>query len=310
MLLVNKKEFSPIVLFVYNRKWHTEQTIEALKNNELASESVLYVFSDSAKKEKDKKSVEDVRKIIRNISGFKKVEVIEASQNIGCADSIIQGISHVMERHGKAIIIEDDIVTAPNFLEFMNEALIKYEKNEHICSVSGFVPEIQIPDDYTFPVFLGYRNSSWGWGTWKNMWEDVDWEVPRWSEIEKKKGLWKTLQRGGEDLPYILKLQMENKIDAWDIRFYVTHALKNRFTVFPVNTFVRNIGLDGSGIHCGKTKMSRLNDKFVCKSYLSPLPDNIPFNSRINDNYKTLFKYGFKDILRRKLKDLLVNKNG
>ena len=154
-------ELAPIILFVYNRPKHTETVLNALKKNTLAKDSILYAFSDAAKKEKDFENVNKVRDIINKINGFKEVVITEAETNIGCADSIISGITKVINEHGKAIIVEDDILTAPNFLEFMNEALDKYEKNERIFSVSGYNVPMPIPGNYKKPAFLTYRYSSW-----------------------------------------------------------------------------------------------------------------------------------------------------
>ena len=235
-------DLAPIVFFVYNRPKHTKAVLNALKKNNLAKDSLLYVFSDAAKKEKDFENVNEVRGIINKIDGFKEVIVTEAETNIGCADSIISGITKVINEHGKAIIIEDDILTAPNFLEFMNEALNRYENDERICSISGFVPNEKMAEACKDFVFLAYRNSSWGWGTWKDRWNSVNWDMPEWENIKKDKKLWKKLQLGGEDTPYVLKLQMEGFIDAWDVRFYTSNVLKDKLTLFPTKTFVKNIG--------------------------------------------------------------------
>ena len=297
---------TPIVFFVYNRPKHTEAVLNALKKNTLAKDSLLYVFSDAAKKEKDFENVNKVREIINRIEGFKYVVVTEAETNLGCANSVISGITKVINTHGKAIIIEDDILTAPNFLEFMNEALNRYENDQQIYSISGFVPNEKMARACKDFVFLAYRNSSWGWGTWKDRWNDVDWDMPEWENIKKDKKLWKKLQLGGQDAPYLLKLQMEGFISSWAIRFYADNALKDKLTLFPTKTFVKNIGLDGSGTHCGNVKTS----KSVVSEDLSPVdfsfPEKLDFDSKINELFASNYKYGLKDILRRKIKNWLI----
>ena len=297
---------APIILFVYNRPKHTETVINALKKNTLAANSILYVFSDAAKKEKDFENMNKVREIINKIDGFKEVIITEAETNIGCADSIISGITKVINEHGKAIIVEDDILTAPNFLEFMNEALDKYEKDEQIYSVSGFVPNEKMAEICKDFLFLAYRNSSWGWGTWKDRWNDVDWDMLQWEKIKKDKNLWKKLQRGGEDTPYMLKLQMEGFIDAWDIRFYTDKILKDKYTVFPTKTFVTNIGLDGSGTHCGNVKKSGSTTSTMLQAVDFSFPEKLEFDSGINNLFASNYKYGLKDIIRRKIKNWLI----
>ena len=299
-------DLAPIVFFVYNRPKHTETVLNALTKNTLAKNSTLYVFSDAAKKEKDFENVNKVRKIINRIEGFKQVVVTEAETNLGCANSVISGITKVINEHGKAIIVEDDILTAPNFLEFMNEALDRYENNKRIYSVSGFVPNEKMAESCKDFVFLAYRNSSWGWGTWKDRWNDVDWDMLQWETIKKDRNLWKKLQKGGPDAPYLLKLQMEGFIDSWAIRFYADNALQDKFTVFPTKTFVTNIGLDGSGTHCGNVK----NNKSLFSENLPAVdfsfPGKLDFNNEINNLFASNYKYGLKDIIRRKIKNWLI----
>ena len=298
--------FAPIILFVYNRPKHTETVINALKKNTLAKDSLLYIFSDAAKKEKDFENVNKVREIINNISGFKEVVVTEAETNIGCADSIISGITKVINEHGKAIIVEDDILTAPNFLEFMNKALDKYESDKRIYSVSGFVPNEKMAEICKDFLFLAYRNSSWGWATWIDRWVEVDWDMLQWENIKKDRNLWKKLQKGGEDTPYVLKLQMEGFIDAWDVRFYTDNALKDKYTVFPTKTFVENIGLDGSGTHCGNVKKNIATTLKELPAVDFSFPENLEFDNKINDLFASNYKYGLKDIIRRKIKNWFI----
>ena len=299
-------DLAPIVFFVYNRPKHTETVLNALKKNTLAKDSLLYVFSDAAKKEKDFENVAKVREIINKIDGFKQVVVTEAETNIGCADSIISGITKVINEHGKAIIVEDDILTAPNFLEFMNEALDKYESDKRIYSVSGFVPNEKMASVCKDFVFLAYRNSSWGWGTWKDRWNNVDWDMLQWETIKKDRNLWKKLQKGGQDAPYLLKLQMEGFIDSWAIRFYSDNALKDKYTVFPTKTFVENIGLDGSGTHCGNIKNNKKTPSKIDHKIDFSFPDKLDFDIKINELFASNYKYGLKDMIRRKIKNWLV----
>lgn len=298
-------DLAPIVFFVYNRPKHTETVLNALKKNTLAKDSLLYVFSDAAKKEKDFENVNKVREIVNKIDGFKKVFVTEAKTNIGCADSIISGIAKVINEHGKAIIIEDDILTAPNFLEFMNEALEKYENDKRIFSISGYNVPMQIPGNWETPVFLTYRYSSWGWATWIDRWSEADWDVLGWQEIFTDKTKNKLFRRGGDDLPYILRAQMNGTIDAWDIRWYYSHYAKNRFTVFPAYSFIENIGFDGSGIHCGKAGKAPNKPVIAQNGEKIVLPDALEFDEEMNKLFISRYRYTFKDKLRRFLKELL-----
>ena len=168
---------APIILFVYKRPVHTKQTIEYLKRNSLAIHSDLFIFSEFPKKAEFEDQVEQVRQYIKTIDGFKSITIVERPVFMGLAKSVITGISSVFEKYDKVIVLEDDILTAPFFLEYMNEGLDKYENDNRIFSVTGFIypPNLmKIYKEYDKDVCLLPRASSWGWGTWKNRWEKAD----------------------------------------------------------------------------------------------------------------------------------------
>lgn len=246
---------APIILFVYNRPWHTQQTVEALQKNELATESELYIFADGPKAnatEEQKEKIRQVREYIHKINGFKSTTIQEAEQNIGCADSIIQGISSVFEKYSKLIVVEDDIVTSRFFIRFMNEALDFFENDDRIFSVSGYnySPEVmKIPRYYKKDIYLSCRHGSTGWGTWKNRWNSIDWEVSDFEEFSNNSKLQKAFNCGGSDRSEMLKAQMEGKIDAWDIRLDYSLFKQNKFNLRPVKSLTKHIGSDGSGMH-------------------------------------------------------------
>lgn len=309
--MVTENDFSPIVLFVYSRPWHTLKTIEALKENKLAEESELFIFSDGFKVENDQ-NINKVRDIVKSVKGFKSITVIEREQNIGLANSVIAGVTEIVNKYGKVIVLEDDIFTAPGFLKYMNEALVKYEKDERIFSVSGYNVPMKVPADFDKEVFLSYRYSSWGWATWKDRWHEADWDVRNWEEVFNNRETNKLFRRGGDDLPYIFKAQMNGTLNSWAIRWYYSHFRKNRLTVFPVRSLVENIGFDGTGIHCGKAEDAPNKPVIVDSNLEITLSEKIEFNKEMNDIFVSHFKYGFKDKLRRFIKELIgykVNKS-
>ena len=111
-------KLAPIVIFTYNRPWHTQQTVEALLKNEIhASESDLIIFSDAPKNEAAKKGVEETRSYIRNITGFKSLRIIERDRNFGLANNIIDGVTSIVNEFGRIIVLEDDLLTSPLFFE-------------------------------------------------------------------------------------------------------------------------------------------------------------------------------------------------
>ncbi|MBQ7263142.1 MAG: glycosyltransferase [Synergistaceae bacterium] len=252
-------ELAPIVLFVYARPEHTRRTVEALRANRLASRSRLFVFSDGPKSDRARPAVEDVRRYVRAIDGFASVEIVEQERNIGLADSIIAGVTRVVDDHGRAIVLEDDIVTSPYFLDYMNDGLELYKDDEDVATIQGHIYPLDIdglPQSYFLPSM-----GCWGWGTWARAWRDFEPDGAKLlSEIRSRR-----LSRRfdvGDSYPFtaLLRAQSESDVDSWAIRWYATNFLLDRKGLYPSKSFVKNIGFDGSGEHCGTS--STLVDLF------------------------------------------------
>lgn len=243
---------APIVLFVYNRPEHTQKTLQALKENELASQSELYIFSDGPKDEKNAGKIYEVRKILRTWKergDFLNVYISEAKTNRGLANSVIDGVSQIIGKYGKVIVLEDDIVTDAMFLTYMNQALDYYEKNDRIWSVSGYVMPMKSLKKYSKDVFFFYRGCSWGWGTWKDRWDMNDWDMSVYYDFRKDRQGVKQFERGGKDLPRMMEWQIKGKIDSWAVRWYYWQSKYDMFTVYPRVSLVENTGCDGTGTH-------------------------------------------------------------
>lgn len=243
---------APIVIFVYNRPEHTMKTIETLAENLLAKDSEVYIFSDGPKDESSLLKVESVRRFVDSLrykDYFKSVTIEKSEHNKGLARSVINGVSKILNEYDKVIVLEDDLLTSRDFLVFMNDALEFYKNNPKIWSISGYSPPIKIPSNYKSQVYYSYRASSWGWATWRDRWEKVDWEVSDYDEFMKNKKMQNKFNRGGLDMSDMLKAQMEGKIDSWAIRWCYTQSKLDMYTVYPVKSRVRNIGLDGTGTH-------------------------------------------------------------
>ena len=264
---------APVVLFVYNRPIHTKKTVEALLKNKLASQSIIYIYSDYPKKEEHIKDVKKVREYIHTIKGFKEIHITERKQNYGLAKSIIQGVTEVINKHDKVILIEDDLVTSPMFLTYMNNMLDRYKDEKKIYSITGynFPPKLmKIPKDYEYDIYFSPRAGSWGWATWKDRWDNADWEVKDYNEFLKNKQLQKEFNKGGDDLTDMLIKQMNGDIDSWAIRWCYTHFKNNAYCIYPTKSYVDNIGMDGSGVHCG------LDSKYVVTELNSSSSERYP----------------------------------
>lgn len=241
-----------IVLFVYNRPEHTRQTVEALARNLLAKESELWIFSDAAKDLDSADRVAAVRAYVNSLAArnwFSNVHVLEAEQNRGLAKSVITGVTQVIDMFGSAIVMEDDLVTAPDFLTFMNACLEFYRDNDKIGSISGYSAPVKIPEDYKDSVYIISRSCSYGWATWADRWQQVDWDVSDFKEFKKDIKARNRFDECGSDRYNRLRRQIESNINSWSVRFGYWQFRHGANTVYPVVSRVRNIGTDGSGVH-------------------------------------------------------------
>lgn len=244
---------APIVVFVYNRLDHTKRLIESLSKNTLAKESMLYIFSDAAKKETDKEKIEAVRAYISALGDqnlFKSVSIRCADKNKGLANSVISGVTEVIHQHGKVIVLEDDLVVSPYFLTFMNQCLDKYETEKKVFSVSGFSRDIEYLHDLDIDMYFSCRAQSWSWGTWLDRWDSVDWNVSDYKQFKYNFEDRKRFNAGGNDMSSMLDRQQCRKINSWAIRFCYAQFRQRGCTVQPKVTMVQNGGQDGSGTNC------------------------------------------------------------
>ena len=221
-----KSNLSPICLFTYNRLEESKQTVLALQKNYLASQSNLFIFSDGPKNNDSKIKVNKVREFIKSIKGFKNITIHESKTNKGLANSIIDGVSHIINEHGKVIVLEDDLVTSPNFLNFMNKALNFYCEDDSVFSISGYTMDLKSLKKHNEDFYFGHRSSSWGWGTWKKDWQSIDWKVNNYDSFKNSKKQQRDFNQGGSDMSSMLNSQMNEKIDSWAIRFCFQQFLK------------------------------------------------------------------------------------
>lgn len=299
---------SPIVLFVYNRLDHTKQTVEALQKNELANESELFIYSDAAKNESALEKVNEVRKYIKTIDGFKKITIIEREKNWGLANSIIDGVTKIVNEYGKIIVLEDDLVTSPYFLKFMNDALEVYKDEEKVWHISGWNYPIVI-DDGLDDIFLWRLMNCWGWATWANKWRHYEKNVDKVINEFSTNDIYKFNIDGIEDFWDQILANKECRINTWAIFWYATIFKQNGLCLNPSQTFIENIGHDGSGIHCGESisfssKLS-LNEKI---NFVTSLEENHIALERIKKFYKSQKKSFIVRVIN-KLSRIILRKN-
>jgi len=244
---------APITLFVYNRLEHTKKTVGALRENNLAKESELFVFSDGWKNEESRPKVEEVRDYLKTIDGFKKVEMIEKEKNYGLAESIIAGVTDIVNKFGKVIVLEDDLVTSPYFLEYMNKALDLYQNDAEVVSIHGYTYPIKNTAKLPETFFIKGADC-WGWATWKRGWDLFERDGQKLLRELEEKNLTKEFDFS-DSYPYtnMLRGQIAGKNNSWAIRWYASAFLNNKLTLYPGKSLIKNIGMDESGRHSGKT---------------------------------------------------------
>lgn len=242
-------KFAPILLFVYNRLWHTKQTIGALQKNELACQSDLIIYSDGAKKPDDIAKVKEIRCYSKSVSGFRSIRVVEREKNYGLAENIISGVTEIVNQHGKVIVLEDDLVTSSFFLNYMNAGLELYENDEDVISIHGYMYPVKkrLPE-----TFFIKGADCWGWATWKRGWDLFNCNGQELLEMILSRKKEKEFDFNNS-YPYVqmLKDQIAGKNNSWAVRWYASAFLADKLTLYPSRSLVNNIGFDGSGSHCG-----------------------------------------------------------
>ena len=242
---------APIALFVYNRLDHTEQTVSALKRNLLAEDSDLFIFSDASKNLSSDEKVKAVRTFIKSTTGFKSLTIIERPHNLGLANSIIDGVTNLCNKYGQVIVLEDDLVTSPFFLKYMNDALDFYRDEERVISIHGYIYPVKAKLPETF--FLRGADC-WGWATWKRGWDIFEPNGEKLLEQLKQRKLEKQFNfDGAYEYVRMLKNQILKKNDSWAIRWHASAFLNDSLTLYSGKSLVNNIGNDSSGTHSGST---------------------------------------------------------
>ncbi len=292
------QNIAPIALFVFNRPEHTRRTLKFLQQNLLADESRLYIFSDAAKNSQQQTDVAAVRELIKHTTGFKSVKIIEQKQNLGLANSIIAGVTQLVNNYGKVIVFEDDLISSPYTLQYFNEALKTYENQETVMHISAYM--FPLANATSLPETFFYRAAhSWGWATWLTAWAnfnpDIDNLITQFDKkkindfsIDGKMNFWKQM------------LDFKNgKNNSWAIRWYASIFLKNGLTLNPAKSLIHNIGHDGSGVHSNIEKTYFVN---INKNIIGNFPTIIQENKQAYQLIKTFLSKRKGTIFKRVLK--------
>lgn len=254
---IETMDLAPLLIFVYDRVDKTRALLRSLFDVELIEKTDLYIFSDGAKNEKSAEDVDDIRSYIESLdllSRSRSFTFIKRDQNIGLARSIIGGVTEVIDKYGKVIVIEDDNIVSRDFLKYMNYCLDRYKENKMIGSIGGMSPmsKDDFPTDYKEDVYLLDRTCSFAWGTWSEVWDHIDWEVRDYKYFRKDKKARKQYNRSGNGSSYLLDAYMHGRVNSWAVRFDYSHFKHGQYTLYPRLSKVKNVGYDGSGTHYKK----------------------------------------------------------
>lgn len=284
-------KFAPIALFVYNRLEHTRRTVESVLRNSISSETDVYIFADGPKSP-NATGVSETREYVRSINGFKSVKVFEQEKNLGLVQSTFYGMDMVCRERGKVIMLEDDLVVSPYFLDFMNKGLDLYENESEVISINGYTYPIEVGPEENFPeTFFVKGADCWGFATWKRGWDLLEKDGHRLLREIKDRGLEREFDREGS-FPYTNMLREHNDgvINSWSIRWYASALLKNKLTLYPCQSLVHNIGHDGTGTNCPP---SHDHDSIIYDKPVSiggiPIEENSTFVRKFADFFRKTY---------------------
>ena len=294
-------DYAPIVMFVYNRADHFTQTYEALAKCPEAKNSILYVFSDGAKNAAAVPQVKQVRQAVRvraRRRDFKDLLLTESPENKGLARSIIDGVTAVLNQHGRAIIIEDDNISSPYLLRYFNKALRYFEGDKSVGALSGYTPVIPFPREYGADIFSSYRSCSCCWATWKDRWQNIDWELRNFPAFVANSDNVKKLSMTGNDRLIRLYRQTKGNGSSWSVRFGAHLVANDQKTIYPRYSYVQNIGCDESGTHSRGNDASKLRVDLT-KAIPEPRMDKVVFNEAIQKSLKEHYSGGRLSDMKR-----------
>lgn len=280
---------APIVFFAFRRPLTTLQSLYTLSRCPEAADSTLYVFCDAAKNAQDEANVRRTREVVRAHPWCARVEVIEAAQNLGLAQSVIGGVTRVCQEHGRVIVVEDDLLLARGFLAYMNESLRRYASHERVMSISGhtFAASHSEPRACFLPAA-----TSWGWATWSRAWSEFEYQ-PRGLDHLSAPGVAHRFDLDGSfDYAGLLRAQMSGGVDSWAIRWWWTIFRREGLGLFPCNSLVKNIGASLLATHTVQDSPLLAAETFDLDNQVVQWPAEVRVDSAYFETWKAALRSG------------------
>lgn len=298
-------KLSPVVIFAYKRLLHITQTIEALKKNELSDKSTVFIFSDGPKNIDDEEKVEQVRKYLKTINGFKEIYVIEREKNYGLSNNIVDGVTRIVNEYGKVIVMEDDLLTSPYFLKFMNQGLEIYEGEEKVVSIHGYIYPIEgLPE-----TFFIRGADCWGWATWREKWKIFEPDGKKLLEEIRKRNIAKEINfNNSYNYVGLLEDTISGKVDSWAVKWYISAFLKGLLTLYPGVSYVNHIGSGIDATHASGSDFllhAKLNDK--CSIKKIKVKEDKRARKKIEEFFRKAYKNQKEQTFSQKLKLKLIS---
>lgn len=295
---------APVIVFGYKRFEHLFHVLNSLNMCDLADQTDLYIFLDGPKNDFETKEIHELWSKIENVTmelKFKNISIVKNKKNNGLARSIIRGVTDVINKYNKVIVLEDDSVPNKQFLKYMNFCLDYYENKDFVGHIAAYTIPIKFPSYFEEEVFLSSRGSSYAWGTWKAIWGALDWEIKEYKKFRFSFRKRNIFNKSGNDRSIMLDEQMFGKIDSWAIRFSFNMFTRNLKAVVPRYSLVKNIGHDGTGTHSAfSNKYDVSTDNMLNLDNLK----NASFDKKIEKQYKKFFRVPF---FKRLLKFIYYN---
>ena len=303
--------FAPVIVFAYNRPEHLGKTLEALSNNDCAKESDVFLYIDGPKKPEGIPKQQEVLSCAKRYEAgfFRSFTISVSDHNKGLAASIIYGVNEIISRFGRVIVIEDDAVSAPSFLRFMNDALTFYQSDHTVWSIGGYTVPMDLPKDYKFDVIKTQRVSSYAWAVWKDRWDKIDWSMPDYPKFCTSFAQRRAFNRWGSDRSSMLDDQMSGRVQSWAIRFDYYMFRNKMFNIIPKRSLIKSIGNDGSGTNNSATLGKR--DFFETSLYQSQSLfhfEFVPVNETIRKNFCIPFRVSPLYLVKRYFSNQIIRK--
>lgn len=253
MILSSECRGTLLSLFAYRRPDHASRVFEALMRAERVDELDIHVFIDGPKGADDAADVEAVRSFFRPHAEAGTITLTLCEENKGLSRSIVSGVGRLMAGAEQVIVLEDDVLPSPYFIDYMLKGLDYYRNDPRIMSIHGYNPPMTPPNDYDYDVYFNPRHGAWGWGMWRDRWESLDLSEPPDIALLNDPDFVARCDAVGTDMKHLLRAENAGEIDSWATRLCVEQFKQRRFTVYPVCSQVRNLGMDGTGVHSGTT---------------------------------------------------------